>query len=91
MDSYSAKDMKLITLEHIYPTLPESFRSLVPWSVVKMRIEAGSYTLLASVLRDEENSDTQDDIINMEYAALILSATSTTSLSELILSYRANE
>ena len=88
---YTEKEIKLTTLEHIYPELSEGFREMVPWDGLKECLEEANYTDIVNVLRCKEFSVTEDDRINMEYAALILSATSTTSLSELILSYRANE
>ena len=82
---YTEKEIKLTTLEHIYPELSEGFRELVTWDYLKECLEEENYTDIVNVLRCKELLVTEDDIINMEYAALILSATSMRSLSELIL------
>ena len=82
---YTEKEIKLTTLEHIYPELSEGFRELMTWDYLKKGLEEEKYTDIVNVLRCKQLSVTEDDIINMEYAALILSATSMRSLSELIL------
>ena len=70
-------------MKNIYLELPNCFRRAVPWYVLEECLQEGRYGDILRVLRCEEFSETNDDLINMRYAASIITAKSFRSLMQL--------